>query len=147
MLSNDDDQVLATIKQARLVCAEAGTKRESLLLQIAQIDQNEAEAKQLLLAYEAFSGRLGTPQTVDTTASGKQRVRATGVKASIVNAALALLESGHPVPTQKIAQRLKDDGISIGATGKLEARISQILSADKEKRFVADRRIGWTLKK
>ncbi|KAB0533972.1 MULTISPECIES: hypothetical protein [Pseudomonas] len=159
MPSGASDQSAELIKRAQLVCSDASARRASLLSkkaeidsELAQIDIDEAAAKQLLQALEQFSKQLevapaATPSTTSTLVITKNKIRTTGVKAAIVGATQELLQNGHPVRTKEIALHLQSQGLTLGEdTSKLEARISQILSADKEKRFVADRRVGWTLK-
>lgn len=65
-------------------------------------------------------------------------------KAKITNAVAQILSDGKPRHTRDLLDILKEQNLEPGATDKIIG-LSNLLSRDD--RFVADRSIGWSLKK
>lgn len=73
-----------------------------------------------------------------------QVVRENSHKARVLAAASELLADGVHLPTRELLEKIEQRGIQFNAANKA-GNLSVILS--KDKKFVSDRRSGWSLKK
>lgn len=113
----------------------------------AELGQLEAKAAAIRSVIALYSGEVVKPQSGSTVAPviPLQRPAQGSVAASVLQIARRLIEAanGAPVPTMQILDTALAEGVAIEGTVPRNV-VSSILSRSED--FVANGRIGWTLK-
>lgn len=118
--------------------SKARAELRAISMKLQELNDRKGALEKFLAIYAELADKAEEEAVPSVSAS-------TPVKTRIISAALELLGNGAHMHTRELLDELSAIGINVNGKDRVQA-LSAILSQDPAKRFLPDRRFGWSLK-
>ena len=123
---------------------KARAELRAIAIKMQELSERKNALEKFLSVYSEFS--QGFPGEGGFTLSPASPPEAVTAKARIIASSFALLADGRYLHTRELLDELHKLGIEVGGKDQIQT-LSALLSQDQSKRFVPNRKSGWSLKK